>query len=66
MREALEALVIMLTPFSPHVAEEMWERLGHSGGLLSEVPRWPVADPGLAQREELEIPIRSTANSVRA
>ena len=58
MREALESLVIMLTPFAPHVAEEMWEGLGHGGGLLKEVPRWPVADPELARREELEIPIQ--------
>ena len=58
VREALEALVIMLAPFAPHIAEEMWEGLGHSGGLLSEVPRWPLADPGLARREELEIPIQ--------
>ena len=58
VREALEALVIMLTPFAPHVAEEMWEGLGHQGGLLKEVPRWPVADPELARREELEIPIQ--------
>jgi len=58
MREALESLVIMLTPFAPHVAEEMWEGLGHAGGLLAETPRWPVADPELARREELEIPIQ--------
>lgn len=58
MREALESLVVMLAPFAPHVAEEMWEGLGHAGGLLSEVPRWPVADPELARREELEIPIQ--------
>jgi len=58
VREALEALVIMLTPFAPHVAEEMWEGLGHADGLLGEVPRWPVADPELARREELEIPIQ--------
>ncbi|HJP91377.1 MAG TPA: leucine--tRNA ligase [Pyrinomonadaceae bacterium] len=58
VREALEALVIMLAPFAPHVAEEMWEGLGHAGGLLSEAPRWPVADPELARREELEIPIQ--------
>ena len=58
VREALEALVVMLTPFSPHIAEEMWEGLGHSGGLLREGPRWPVADPELARREELEIPIQ--------
>jgi len=58
VREALESLVIMLTPFAPHVAEEMWESLGHTGGLLKEVPRWPVADPELARSEELEIPIQ--------
>jgi leucyl-tRNA synthetase len=58
VREALESLVIMLTPFAPHVAEEMWEALGHSGGLLSEAPRWPVADAELARRDELEIPIQ--------
>jgi len=56
--EALEALVVMLTPFAPHVAEEMWEGLGHSGGLLQQVPRWPTADPDLARREELEIPVQ--------
>jgi leucyl-tRNA synthetase len=58
LREALESLVIMLTPFAPHIAEEMWEGLGHAGGLLSEGPCWPVADPELARREELEIPIQ--------
>lgn len=58
VREALEALVVMLAPFAPHVAEEMWEGLGHDGGLLHEVPVWPLADPELARREELEIPIQ--------
>jgi leucyl-tRNA synthetase len=56
-REALEALVIMLAPFSPHIAEEMWEGLGHAGGLLKSA-QWPVADPELAKRDELEIPVQ--------
>ncbi|HEY6119788.1 MAG TPA: leucine--tRNA ligase [Pyrinomonadaceae bacterium] len=56
VKEALETLVLMLTPFAPHVAEEMWEGLGHSGGLSKA--RWPRADPELARREELEIPIQ--------
>ena len=56
-REALEALVVMLAPFSPHVAEEMWEGLGHEGGLLKGAP-WPVADAELAKKEELEIPVQ--------
>jgi leucyl-tRNA synthetase len=58
VRETLESLVIMLAPFAPHVAEEMWEGLGHAGGLLHEGPHWPIADPELARREELEIPIQ--------
>ena len=56
-REALEAMVIMLAPFSPHIAEEMWEGLGHEGGLLKSA-QWPVADPVLAKKEELEIPVQ--------
>src|SRR6185436_13527183 len=57
VREAIEALVVMLTPFSPHVAEEMWESLGHAGGLLKSA-KWPVADADLARKDELEIPIQ--------
>jgi leucyl-tRNA synthetase len=57
VREALESLVLMLAPFSPHVAEEMWEKLGHAGGLL-KTARWPQADSELARSEELEIPIQ--------
>jgi leucyl-tRNA synthetase len=58
VREALEALVVMLTPFAPHIAEEMWESLGHHGGLLGDEAPWPKADPELAKREQLEIPIQ--------
>lgn len=57
VREALDSLVLMLAPFAPHIAEEMWERLGHVGGLLNS-GRWPQADQELARMEELEIPIQ--------
>lgn len=57
VREALESLVIMLAPFAPHVAEEMWESMGHQGGLVNSA-RWPQADSELARRDELEIPIQ--------
>src|SRR2546423_306645 len=56
-REALEALVIMLAPFSPHIAEDMWEGLGHEGGLLKSA-QWPTADPELVKKDELEIPVQ--------
>ena len=55
--EAIEALIVMLAPFSPHVAEELWEGIGHQGGLLQS-PRWPVADAALARKDELEIPVQ--------
>ncbi len=57
VREALESLVLMLAPFAPHFAEEVWESLGHAGGLLQS-GRWPRADAELARRDELEIPIQ--------
>ncbi len=56
-REAIESLVVMLAPYAPHVAEEMWEDLGHEGGLLKDAP-WPVADSELAKKDELEIPVQ--------
>src|SRR5258708_39555389 len=57
--EALEALVVMLAPFSPHVAEEMWESLGHQGGLAQNPGIWPQAEPELARKEEVEIPVQA-------
>ncbi|MDX6443513.1 MAG: leucyl-tRNA synthetase [Blastocatellia bacterium] len=56
--EAIEAMVVMLAPFSPHVAEEMWESLGHQGGLVQTPGVWPAADAELARKEELEIPVQ--------
>jgi leucyl-tRNA synthetase len=60
VREALESLVVMLAPFAPHVSEEMWEGLGHEGGLLGDkgAARWPLANEELARKEELEIPVQ--------
>ena len=56
VREALDSLVLMLAPLAPHIAEEMWQALGHEGGL--KTARWPVADAELARSEQLEIPIQ--------
>ncbi|HYE15636.1 MAG TPA: leucine--tRNA ligase [Pyrinomonadaceae bacterium] len=58
VREALEALVLMLAPLTPHASEEMWEGLGHGGGLLGGGARWPRADEALARKEQLEIPVQ--------
>ena len=53
---ALECLVLMLSLFAPHIADELWEGLGQSGPIL-RVP-WPDYDPDLAAEEELEIPVQ--------
>src|SRR5205814_1901717 len=58
VREALEALVLMLAPFCPHIAEEMWEGLGHKGGILKSGARWPTFDEALARKDELEIAVQ--------
>ncbi|MFN2511891.1 MAG: leucine--tRNA ligase [Pyrinomonadaceae bacterium] len=61
VREALESLTLMLAPFSPHIAEEMWEHLGHTGGLIQKFgqgAKWPKANAELARKAELEIPIQ--------
>ena len=42
MREAIEALIVMISPFAPHTAEELWEMTGHAGGI--EKTRWPSFD----------------------
>ncbi len=44
-REGVEPLVLMLAPIAPHIAEELWSRLGHEGSLAYE--GFPTADPAL-------------------
>jgi leucyl-tRNA synthetase len=56
LREAVEALVLLLSPFTPHLSEELWERLGHQGGLAAA--SWPAADEAAARAEEVEIPVQ--------
>jgi leucyl-tRNA synthetase len=54
-RFAVETAVSLIQPAAPHVAEELWERLGHS--RLWETP-WPVADPAMLQRETFELVVQ--------
>jgi leucyl-tRNA synthetase len=51
-RELIETFVLLLAPFAPHLAEELWSKLGHAG-TLSSVP-WPTFDPSLAREETRE------------
>jgi leucyl-tRNA synthetase len=49
-------LVLLLAPFAPYLAHELWETLGEKGSLL-RAP-WPKYDPALAKEEEIEIPVQ--------
>ena len=51
-----QKLVLLLAPFAPYLAHELWEMLGESGSLL-KAP-WPKYDPELAKEEEIEIPVQ--------
>jgi leucyl-tRNA synthetase len=48
-RAVAEPLVLLVAPLAPHIAEELWHRLGHTGSLAYEP--FPVADPALVQDE---------------
>jgi leucyl-tRNA synthetase len=56
LAEAVEALVLMLSPFAPHLAEELWELLGHADGVVAA--GWPAHDPAVAAEEAIVVPVQ--------
>jgi len=56
-REAIHPLVIMLAPYAPHMAEELWVALGGQGESVFE-QRWPAHDPAIAAAGDVEIAIQ--------
>jgi leucyl-tRNA synthetase len=55
-KSALRDFVLLLSPFAPHLAEELWELLGHGRSLAYEP--WPTFDPTLLEESVLEIPVQ--------
>jgi leucyl-tRNA synthetase len=55
-RSVLEPFVLLLSPFAPHLAEELWSALGHSGTLAYEP--WPDYQETLTRAEEIEVPVQ--------
>ncbi|MBI5633232.1 MAG: leucine--tRNA ligase [Nitrospirae bacterium] len=53
---AVDNLLLLLSPFTPHIAEELWAKLGHKE-IASEMP-WPVWDEEIAKDEEIELVIQ--------
>jgi leucyl-tRNA synthetase len=76
-RESAEAFILLLSPFAPHLAEELWQRLGHAQSLAAEP--WPTADPALLEeptltlavqvngkrRDEIEVPADADEEAIR-
>src|SRR5690606_22138777 len=62
-REVVEPLVLMLAPVAPHIAEELWQRLGHEGSLA--YVDFPVADPAWLVAETVTYPVQ-VGGKVRA
>ncbi len=56
LKEAVEALVRMISPFTPHMAEELWEMLGHPGGIVAA--GWPSFDEAVAKADEIVVPVQ--------
>ena len=56
LKESLESVVLLLSPFVPHVTAELWEVLGHGDGI--EKGGWPDFDPAVAADEELLVVVQ--------
>ena len=55
-RAVVEALVLLLAPFAPHMAEELWHELGHKETLTYEA--WPKAEAKYLVKTEIEMPVQ--------
>ncbi len=56
LQEALELVVLMLSPFVPHVTHALWRALGHAGAVVDE--RWPGPDPAALAQDTVEIVVQ--------
>ncbi len=52
-RDAIEKIVILISPFAPHIAEELWTELGHAPSILNE--NWPSVNEAALHRDEVEM-----------
>lgn len=62
-KSILEPFVLMLSPFAPHMGEELWQALGHEKTLAYEP--WPTYDPELCKADEIEVAVQIN-NKVKA
>ena len=55
-RFSIETLILLLSPFSPHIAEELWESIGNKSSVLEQ--KWPSWDEGMTKEDEIELVIQ--------
>ena len=55
-KETVETMTVLLSPFAPHIAEELWEKLGHTDSVFHT--QWPCADEEAMKDDEIEIPVQ--------
>jgi leucyl-tRNA synthetase len=55
-RSVLAPFVLLLSPFAPHIAEELWRALGYTGTLAYEP--WPIYDEALTREDQIEVPVQ--------
>ena len=55
-KETLSTMAVLLSPFAPHIAEEIWEQLGHEGSVFRA--GWPTYDEEAMKDDEVEVPVQ--------
>ena len=55
-KETLETAIVLLAPFAPHIAEELWEAMGHEDSVFAQT--WPTYDEEAMKEDEVEIVVQ--------
>ena len=56
IKEVLEVIILLLSPFVPHITEEMWQKTGHKESILKS--QWPAYDENLIKEDRIAIPVQ--------
>ncbi|MCD5416734.1 leucine--tRNA ligase [Candidatus Bipolaricaulota bacterium] len=56
LRQAVDALVLILSPFTPFICEELWQRIGHTDSILEQA--WPTFNASALAEETIEVPVQ--------
>jgi len=56
VKQAVETLILLLSPITPFVTEELWRQIGHSSAILKE--KWPTVDPAALKKDEVTVVVQ--------